>query len=891
MRQHHKVQLTWCAVPHTQVEWGSNNLASLFAQKGNALSPAFLRMLSSLPRFETEVLAYLAQGNTDPQPLGDWLAQRGFSASFTDFYLIPVCSSIWSTPGPGIMQADAYTILSFMRNHHMLQVTGRPTWLTVAGRSAKYVAKVVAAIQAAGGQVRTQCSVKAVHHGESGTQPRVTLQTGEELSFDAVVVACHVPEALDVLGAGASAEETEVLSAFEYSTSKIFLHRDATYMPRKRAAWSAWNFISEGAAAEGCAGSGVCLTYWLNTLQNLGDVPFAADPAQQPPPPVLVTLNPASEPQHVVAQWSGSHPVPSRKAALMKRRLPHLNAAAHASASGIYFAGAYAGFGFHEDGVKAGFMAADAVCGVSVEHAAAALLPDEPQLSLTLSARAAKATCVAFLTRFITVGELVLAESAQAPLRFGAKPETSNGVQQKPANGNGHTSNGNGNGNGNSHAVNGNGMHAKAAAVEDPYDLAHCCVASQQKVTIRVRSPAFYWKLATRADMGLCDAYVDGDIEVTPSLTALLCLAIANRDAAAAAAAAAVEAAASSAASQAPLSVMGTAGAYTRGLLQRCGGVATAAIPAALGYAKHLARGNSLTQARRNIAAHYDLSNDLFQAFLSPDMTYSCAIFVSPTESLESAQERKLRALADKARLRPGMHVLEIGFGWGSMSLLLAKQYGCRVTGITLSEQQLELATRRVTAAGLSHMIDFQLCDYRAHKPASGAPYDAIISCEMLEAVGHEYLGTYFVHVARLLSSTGVAVIQVITTPEGRYEVYRTSTDFIKEYIFPGCCCPSLTAVLGAAGESNLTLAECDDIGVHYAPTLLRWRHAFMDAKSRITGQMGFSDSFIRAWDLYFQYCAAGFATRTLGDWQLVFTRPGNVAGLGNVSFAHASSK
>ncbi len=156
----------------------------------------------------------------------------------------------------------------------------------------------------------------------------------------------------------------------------------------------------------------------------------------------------------------------------------------------------------------------------------------------------------------------------------------------------------------------------------------------------------------------------------------------------------------------------------------------------------------------------------------------------------------------------------------------------------------------------------------------------------MLEAVGHEYLPEYFRHVARLMSPTnGMAVIQVITTPEGRYEAYQNSTDFIKEYIFPGCCCPSIGAVIAAAGISNLTMQSCDDIGPHYAPTLLRWRQAFMAHADKVRA-LGFSEAFIRCWDLYFQYCAAGFHTRTLGDVQLVFSRPGNVAAMGNVPFA-----
>jgi cyclopropane-fatty-acyl-phospholipid synthase len=260
-------------------------------------------------------------------------------------------------------------------------------------------------------------------------------------------------------------------------------------------------------------------------------------------------------------------------------------------------------------------------------------------------------------------------------------------------------------------------------------------------------------------------------------------------------------------------------------------------------------------------------------------------MFASPDEPLQCAQERKLRTLAHKAGVQAGHRVLEIGFGWGSLSLLLAKHFGAIVTGITLSEQQLALAQGRVDAAGLGDRVTFHLADYRLHVPAGGRPYDRILSCEMLEAVGHEYLPDYFHHCARLLSPTGLLVVQVITTPEERYEAYRQSSDFIKEYIFPGCCCPSLSAVTAAAGTAGgFVLAGFEDIGPHYAPTLLRWREAFMGNQAAVR-RLGFSAAFIRAWDYYLSYCSAGFATRTLGDLQLVFTRPGNVASLGGVRF------
>lgn len=404
---------------------------------------------------------------------------------------------------------------------------------------------------------------------------------------------------------------------------------------------------------------------------------------------------------------------------------------------------------------------------------------------------------------------------------------------------------------------------------------------------IRVLRSAFYWKLATRADLGLADAFVDGDADLEPSVKGFLELVIANRDHARdKARRETADAAAASAAgpTQRSLSLAGRASQVVRFYAARYSGVATAVVGLTAAYARHLGRNNTVAQARRNIAAHYDLSNDMFKLFLSADMTYSCAIFESPSEPLATAQERKLRRLAEKACVRPGDHVLEIGFGWGSLTLLLVQHFGARVTGITLSEQQLALAQERVDAAGVADRVSFQLVDYRALRPEGGARFDRIISCEMLEAVGHEYLPDYFHHCDRLLAPDGVLVVQVITTPEERYEEYRRSTDFIKEYIFPGCCCPSLEAVVCAASRTPLTLVGLEDIGPHYSPTLLRWRDAFVGNRGELL-KLGFSEQFIRCWDYYFSYCAAGFATRTLGDLQLVFSRPGNVRALGNVPY------
>lgn len=286
----------------------------------------------------------------------------------------------------------------------------------------------------------------------------------------------------------------------------------------------------------------------------------------------------------------------------------------------------------------------------------------------------------------------------------------------------------------------------------------------------------------------------------------------------------------------------------------------------------HLARDNTPGMARANIAAHYDLGNELFTSFLDPSLTYSCPIFESPHEDLETAQQRKLRTILEKARVRPEHHLLEIGCGWGSFAMLAAREVGCRVTGITLSQQQLELGRRRVREEGLEELVTLRLQDYRELH----GQFDRIVSIEMLEAVGAPHLGTYFAAVDRLLAEDGLAVIQVITTPDHRYETYRRSCDWIQKVIFPGSHCPSLTALSQAmARHSTLQIEHAENIGIHYAAALARWRSRFNENFDSLR-EHGYDEAFYRTWNYYFSYCEAGFATRILGDLQLVLTRLSN---------------
>lgn len=424
--------------------------------------------------------------------------------------------------------------------------------------------------------------------------------------------------------------------------------------------------------------------------------------------------------------------------------------------------------------------------------------------------------------------------------------------------------------------------------------------------------PACYARIASAADIGFAEAYMAAEVvggaapgvDDADALLAALRVLIANRD----------------------------GGALSPGRL-----VLSRLTSRVAGLVHLVGRRNSLAGSARNVAAHYDLSNALFATFLGPSWTYSCGLWrdpsptaaaaaataaaavVAPTrtggspraaaaaaaagdggaaavgatgrqggaaggggvpDALDEAQWRKLDVVIAKARLYPGCRVLEIGCGWGEFAIRAAAATGATVLGITLSVEQLELATARAAAAGVAHLVRFELCDYRS---VAGV-YDRVVSIEMVEAVGAAYLPAYFAAVDRALAPGGLAVLQVITVPEARWPTYSTTADFITKHVFPGGCCPSLAVLVAAAAAAapSLSVEAIETFGPHYATTLAAWRARFVAAVGRgEVAAAGFDATFVRKWLYYLVYCEAGFATRTLNVAQLVLGRAGNVDVLG----------
>tara|TARA_B100000925_G_scaffold198351_1_gene150208 strand:- start:964 stop:2214 length:1251 start_codon:yes stop_codon:yes gene_type:complete len=357
------------------------------------------------------------------------------------------------------------------------------------------------------------------------------------------------------------------------------------------------------------------------------------------------------------------------------------------------------------------------------------------------------------------------------------------------------------------------------------------------KAVVSINDISFFKRFIVGGDIGFAESYMDGDWS-TPDLESVFLWAIAN--------------------------------IQESGLLS--GSEKKESFVNLLGVGNkvfHYLRENSLKGSKKNISYHYDLGNDFYEKWLDPSMTYSCALFEDTTTPLEEAQRNKYERIADSLDLKGGMHILEIGCGWGGFAEYIAKNYPTvKLTGITISKEQLSYAKERLKD---QKQIDLIFEDYRK----IDGKFDRVVSIEMIEAVGDKFLPTYFESINKLLKPSGVATIQAITSPDSRYEEFKTGTDFIQKHIFPGSLLPSIRAMVNACEKTNLHLHGLFDMGLHYAKTLRMWKESFYHSWEDIK-PMGFNDIFKRKWEYYLTYCEAAFKTRNISTVQLTLIKPNN---------------
>lgn len=357
------------------------------------------------------------------------------------------------------------------------------------------------------------------------------------------------------------------------------------------------------------------------------------------------------------------------------------------------------------------------------------------------------------------------------------------------------------------------------------------------RANIRINDAAFYSRILLYGDVGFGEAYVDG-LWDTDNITNVIKWALHNVE-----------------------NTPGLSGSKTKQFAFN--------LFSWFNRLYHNRRANTLKGSRKNISAHYDLDNDFFASFLDPTMTYSSAYYYKEDLTLEEAQLAKYERLCQQLHLKTDDHVLEIGSGWGGNAIYMAKTYGCKVTSLTISQEQYKLAVERVSAAGLQDRVNIQLRDYRMMEGS----FDKIVSIEMLEAVGHDYLPMYFTKCHELLKKDGILAIQVITAPDSRYDSLRKGVDWIQKHIFPGSLLPSVAAINNAVNRTgDMTMVDLKDLGPDYARTLKAWFDAFNENL-----QPDMSTAFIRKWNYYLCYCEAAFAMRNINVMQLVYTRPNNL--------------
>tara|TARA_S200000501_G_scaffold363266_1_gene393935 strand:+ start:65456 stop:66727 length:1272 start_codon:yes stop_codon:yes gene_type:complete len=286
----------------------------------------------------------------------------------------------------------------------------------------------------------------------------------------------------------------------------------------------------------------------------------------------------------------------------------------------------------------------------------------------------------------------------------------------------------------------------------------------------------------------------------------------------------------------------------------------------------HYRKKNTILGSKKNILAHYDVGNEFYKLWLDKTMTYSCAIFENSSSSLEDASIEKLDRLCRKLDLRKNDDILEIGTGWGSFAIHAAKNYGCSITTTTISDAQYNYVKELISAHSLGSKIKLVKEDYRNLK----GKYDKIISIEMIEAVGHEFIPLFFSKVSSLLYPDGLVALQGITYNDQQFDIYKNSVDFIKKYIFPGSCLISIAQIANVIKKNtDLAIIDMEDITLHYAETLKRWRENFLSSTTEIK-ELGFPKHFIKMWEFYFAFCEAGFLERNIGDVQLIFAKSGS---------------
>mmetsp|Transcript_4016 Transcript_4016/g.5348 ORF Transcript_4016/g.5348 Transcript_4016/m.5348 type:complete len:1587 (+) Transcript_4016:149-4909(+) len=804
------------SVDNGKVEWASNKLLlkGLFAQPGNAVSPSFLNMLRETFRFGNQATEVLNGSEKWKKiTLGQYLDLRGYSNTFREQYLLPMTAAVWSVPNETMLDFPVIPLVRFWDNHHLLHPLGaRPCWRVVKARSEKYVDAVIKNLEARS-NATVKLGTKIVSVVRSDHSVVVTDSESKEYTFDHAVLACHSNQSLELLKNDSNEEDKRLLSKVRYQPNDVYLHSDVSQMPVSKNAWASWNVLDQTQKNSG--ERSVCVTYWLNNLQNLpSDAPLR-----------LCTLNPIVPPakEKIIAKMILEHPV-FDVPALEAQTAINTRQANYESLENInvWFAGAWLGSGFHEDGIRSAVAVTTAIGKGKVPMWALRVgAPEKPALQLIRGP-----------SPEITMGQSFGLRLFETVAGRGIKKGFLRLV-----------------------LPNGEELAFGRASKDEAVNLA------EPTAILTVNNLDMMMRCIRDSDVGLGEAYIENMYDVD-DIVAIFNILIINQK-----------------------SLEDTLGnSYFSGIFVAIGGLLYKAGNIALSL-QHMMRKNTVAGSRRNIEEHYDLGNEMYELFLDETMTYSSGIhrkeFGAPIDEgkelgLKESQLMKFDEIIRRAGIKKGDHVLEIGCGWGSFAIRVAQTKGCKVTGITISTEQLKEAKARVKKLGLETLVNLIICDYRKlgtegseYEPGS---FDRVVSIEMIEAVGHEHLPEYFEVINRMLRPGGKACIQAISIRNERYMHYMNTSDFIRRHIFPGGHLPCMDAVHWATEDTDLALLENFDIGPDYAITLRMWRENFTKQHDRIMA-LGYPESFFRKWIFYFAYCEAGFEQKYILDYHIVLCK------------------
>eukprot|EP00808_Paulinella_micropora_P001232 g44877.t1 len=901
------VQRTVADQPSQHTEWASHGLGAIFPKWSDMMDLSKVSMIKEMLRFNREC-PKVVEPNHPLRMLsvGEYMKQEGYSQEFLELYLLPACGAIWSVSFKQVLAYPIRSLAGFFNNHHLFSLIDRPQWRTPRFRSEDYVNKLAHAFVEAGGKFRVSSAVSHVSAVETGdcslgSEPSEASGSGtssdtssvdtsdsdkeentapapvnmgaknknkmnsqkklssakseqkirdipthqggtrtekicpqwlirdvhdETLVVDRVIFACHPQQAAEMLMSRVCPAElvqlAGTLQRMPYSNNKIKVHTDESVMPKNRKLWAAWNCHVVAGPDQDSQPIGV--SYWMNKLQLL--------PPQVPQ--LFVTLNsPEPDPAKVLHTLELEHPILNHSALTARDELQEKN-----GELGLYFCGAWAKHGFHEDGIQSAVQTVSKLLGKD-GPAVMKFLPEpwhviSSPADVPLKYRALVPTLASYIEGLVREGHLCMVLPNGQEKHFVGQPRKLH-----------------------------NGQPAQ--------------------VSLFIHKWEFLGSLVWDVDMAMAEGYMEGAWSVTPDLTSLIEMMAHN----------------------ATLMQKDEANNRDKTLSWKAG-LAKRLISAgqmvgeSLHHFENLLRRNTLSQSVSNIASHYDLGNDMYSLFLDKTMTYSAAYFETPQTSLYDAQLKKLDMILDKARLpREGeFKVLEIGCGWASCALrALERNAKMHWTGVTISEEQLRLGRDRVASHQLEGKIDLKFLDYRhAVREMGEASFDAVVSIEMIEAVGGEFLPHYFETIFRALKPGGLGVVQAITVPNYRYKAYVNSSDFIRQHIFPGGELVSIAKCVesfptnpsyksscdlqyGEKAGSLLRVIDVQELGQHYARTLLCWLKTWEEKKLELLA-LGISEVSWRLWKYYFCYCAGGFLAGHIDVIQLVVERPKDTAGV-----------